>query len=63
MLAEKIASNLMADLSRADPCAREGALLSFIPTLSSGMSPALRETTQNVLRKYPSTVEMALAWD
>jgi len=41
LLASMIARNLAADLQTADLGAQGGTLLSFVPTLSIGMSPAL----------------------
>jgi hypothetical protein len=43
-----IARNLALDLASAFPADRTGALLSFGPTLSEGMSPALRRVVERV---------------
>jgi len=47
-LALAIARCLAADLAVARTATREGALLSFIPTLSAGMSPKLAQTAEAV---------------
>ena len=62
LLAEQIARALLADLRHDQPRKNEGSLLSFVPTLSSGMSPALFEVTKRVLRTYPPNSELALLW-
>jgi DNA (cytosine-5)-methyltransferase 1 len=54
LLAYKFAAALARDLGRATSSHREGALLSFIPTLSSGYSPMLRLITEIVQEKYLS---------
>ena len=46
--AEAVAMSVMADLSDRRPSSRGGQLLSFVPTLSSGMSPALRAVCRQV---------------
>lgn len=48
LLAVSIAQNLMNDLKYAKATKKEGALLSFIPTLSTGMSPVLQTVTNEV---------------
>lgn len=48
LLALHIARTLASDLSRPILSSGNGALLSFIPTTSSGMSPALRKTADLV---------------
>jgi len=48
LLASTIAINLARDLRAVQPIEREGALLSFIPTLSTGMSPALSLVTNRI---------------
>ncbi len=62
LFGERIARSLLADLSEDPMRAGEGALLSFVPTLSSGMSPALFEVTRRVRRTFPPTSEGALLW-
>lgn len=48
VLASVIAHALAQDLRTAEPSCREGSLLSFVPTLSTGMSPALDSVTRKV---------------
>jgi hypothetical protein len=50
LLAFNIARSVLADLRRADQHPAPGAILSFLPTLSTGMSPALKEATTRVLK-------------
>ena len=45
LLAEAIARGLADDLRRREPKEQAGALLSFVPALSSGVSPALQQVT------------------
>lgn len=52
LLAERIGQVLLADLERAKPKIRGGALLTFTPTLSSGLSPALRAVCDLVARDF-----------
>jgi DNA (cytosine-5)-methyltransferase 1 len=54
MFAEQVAKHLVAEL-RADPTqnASKGRLLSFVPTMSEGMSPALQQITAIVQRTFP----------
>ncbi len=55
VLACAIATSLMEDLSRrADAKLQEGALLSFVPTLSDGYSPALRRVSDLVNGEFES---------
>mgnify|MGYP001566162551 FL=1 len=56
-LAEVIALNLKRDLENAlsNPSAESGALLSFVPTASNGMSPVLEDLTSRIRQKYPNT--------
>jgi DNA (cytosine-5)-methyltransferase 1 len=53
--AEVIARHLHADLRNAEPRDSDGTLLSFVPTLSTGMSPALEEVTRLVRKRYLGT--------
>jgi DNA (cytosine-5)-methyltransferase 1 len=46
--ARVIARSILKDLGNATPQRVRGALLSFVPTVSSGMSPALEHLTQRV---------------
>lgn len=59
-----LASNLASDLLRSSrECERGGALLSFVPTLSDGCSPALKrviDTVNHRFRKYIQSQEMFL---
>lgn len=48
LLAHAIASTLASDLAHLAPMSIEGALLSFIPTLSEGFSPVLCRVTELV---------------
>lgn len=52
-LAEVLARSLAADLQTASPDSYRGALLSFVPTLSTGMSPILATVDQRVCRAFP----------
>lgn len=53
LFAYQVALSLKADLLRCPrPHSGNGALLSFIPTLSEGSSPALRNMTNQVKRRY-----------
>ena len=54
LLAQCIAESLRKDLDLKQPTVGPGALLSFIPTLASGMSPALEEVTQRVKQRFLS---------
>jgi len=51
-LAYAIARNLQEDLLNAKPAKPEGALLSFVPTLSEGSSPVLKQVTEQVNLKF-----------
>jgi DNA (cytosine-5)-methyltransferase 1 len=51
LLAMQIADGLRRDLENYEMRNTGGALLSFIPTTSAGMSPALHRTTQLVARR------------
>lgn len=62
LLAERIARSLLTDLSQRPTRNSDGALLSFVPTLSSGMSPALLDVTRRVLSQFPLSREMAFSW-
>ena len=52
LLASKIADTILESLQSATICAEPGALLSFVPTLSSGMSPALEKVVREVRSRY-----------
>jgi DNA (cytosine-5)-methyltransferase 1 len=65
LLAERIALSLMNDLKNARAAASTGALLTFVPTLSAGMSPALDAVTRSVRRRFGSAVaksQLSLQW-
>lgn len=51
-LAEAIALNLLADLRNRPQVKQPGALVSFVPTLSNGMSPALKNTCDIVRDRF-----------
>jgi DNA (cytosine-5)-methyltransferase 1 len=51
LLALRIAQSLRLDLERLKSVSEEGALLSFAPTTSTGMSPALQRTTELLVRQ------------
>ena len=52
LLALRIAETLRQDIAEICPDRRRGALLSFVPTLSSGMSPALEEVIRRVKQRF-----------
>jgi DNA (cytosine-5)-methyltransferase 1 len=52
LLALAIARNLAADLQIAKPGTQNGALLSFVPTLSVGTSPALDAVTKTIISRF-----------
>jgi DNA (cytosine-5)-methyltransferase 1 len=51
-LGRVIAQTLREQLEAASPSKTEGRLLSFVPTLSTGMSPALDSITARVQRRF-----------
>jgi len=53
LLASKIADAVLESLQSAAIRAEPGALLSFVPTLSNGMSPALGKVVREVRSRYP----------
>lgn len=53
LLASKIAAAVLGSLQSATIRAEPGALLSFVPTLSNGMSPALEKVLREVRSCYP----------
>jgi DNA (cytosine-5)-methyltransferase 1 len=62
-LAQVIAATLAQDLEKAASSVTTGALLSFVPTLSNGMSPALESVTKLIVRRFApvsGTEQMAL---
>jgi DNA (cytosine-5)-methyltransferase 1 len=66
LLAEHIARHLLTGIAGAEQCRSSGKLLSFVPTLSTGMSPALEAVVRTVKSRFCDTAEtkkqMAL-WD
>lgn len=68
MLGEVLGRALAMDLRKAQPEQQRGALLSFIPTLSTGMSPALQHVVHRIEKLFgqaasaPKT-QMVLGWD
>lgn len=65
LLAEAIGRSLVQDLSEAERIHSEGALLSFIPTVSNGVSPALRHVINRVNQQFAHrlTIEEHTLWD
>jgi DNA (cytosine-5)-methyltransferase 1 len=65
LLAQAIGQNLVRDLVSAKPVHSEGALLSFIPTVSDGVSPALRNVINRVNQLFIQrlTIEEHMLWD
>lgn len=65
-LALLIASNLRAELEAYPKATENGRLLSFVPTLSMGMSPALESIAECVQRRYalmaPINMEQMTLW-
>jgi DNA (cytosine-5)-methyltransferase 1 len=63
-LARAVAQTLRNDLERAEACEAEGAVLSFEPAYSNGMSPALATTVNLVrerfFRSQPKQVQLEL---
>jgi DNA (cytosine-5)-methyltransferase 1 len=62
LLAEVIARSLLNDLSTCTDRVRPGALLSFTPTLSTGMSPILDQVTKRVENRYGRQIEQGVLW-
>lgn len=60
--AEVIARSLLHDLRTNTDGTRPGALLSFIPTLSAGMSPILDHVKRKVEERYGGGVEQGVLW-
>jgi DNA (cytosine-5)-methyltransferase 1 len=57
LFALAIASQLARDLREAKPTQNDGALLSFVPTLSDGCSPALKQVIGLVQNTFPLHLE------
>lgn len=66
LLAECVGRSLLKSLEAASGRkSAEGALLSFVPTLSTGMSPALANVTDRVRRRFKltsDTQQLAFQW-
>jgi DNA (cytosine-5)-methyltransferase 1 len=65
LLAAVFAQQLSKDLAYATPGTKPGALLTFVPTLSSGSSPILKEVTDKVsetFRPVESSGQLSLTW-
>jgi DNA (cytosine-5)-methyltransferase 1 len=56
-LAFAIAASLMKDLLNQKSTLKEGALLSFVPTLAEGCSPALKYVTESVNSRFEQYVQ------
>lgn len=65
LLAQRVAESLRQDLASLRPTRGPGALLSFVPTLSTGMSPALEEVTHRVKQRFTSGAKQKVLqlWD
>jgi DNA (cytosine-5)-methyltransferase 1 len=60
LLAQKIAERLLRDLNTPRETNPGGALLTFVPTLSSGMSPALESVARRVRRQFGASTQREL---
>jgi DNA (cytosine-5)-methyltransferase 1 len=60
--AEVIGKSLLNDLRRSIDRARPGALLSFTPTLSTGMSPILDQVSKKIEIRYGGRIEQGVLW-
>lgn len=65
LLAQQIAESLRQDLAAMRPSRGPGALLSFAPTLSTGMSPVLELVTRRVKQRFLSGAKQKVLqlWD
>jgi DNA (cytosine-5)-methyltransferase 1 len=65
LLARTIGESLIGDLTSAAPRPGEGRILSFVPTLSTGMSPALARVTGRVRSAFAGkrNPKEVLLWD
>jgi DNA (cytosine-5)-methyltransferase 1 len=61
-LAEVIARHLRRDIEDAKTSALPGKLLSFVPTLSTGMSPMLEKVSKRVDQTYGNHAEQGVLW-
>ena len=57
-LAEALGRSLFADLTTNAVFHEAGALLSFVPTMADGMSPALARTVANVYARFPEAAPL-----
>ena len=57
LLAEHIARHLLSSIACAEQCHSSGKLLSFVPTLSTGMSPALEAVVRTVKSRFCDTTK------
>ena len=62
LLGKVIGELLARDLQRAVACPGNGQLLSFVPTLSKGMSPVLERVAKRVRSRFLKKKELSL-WD
>jgi DNA (cytosine-5)-methyltransferase 1 len=65
-LAEVFARALLDDMRQQLPSDRGGALLTFVPTLSEGMSPVLEDVVRKVARRFLARARresQRLLWD
>ena len=64
LLAERIADAVRASLPMCANAPERGALISFIPTLSTGMSPILAEVVDRISARFrpQNGSQMSLAW-
>jgi DNA (cytosine-5)-methyltransferase 1 len=66
LLSEKIARSLIHDLGKSNKHYSSGALLSFLPTYSSGLSPVLESVVGKVTKRFNGIVDKRLQrslWD
>lgn len=66
LLAQRIAELLLADLNTPQETKSGGTLLTFVPTLSNGMSPALESVVCEVRRRFGAGAKKELQralWD
>ena len=65
LLAQRIGESLIQELQMAKPTYSYGALLSFIPTVADGVSPALRNVIDRVNQQFrpPEVLEQITLWD
>lgn len=65
LLAQVIGQSLVRDLNNVKPVDSEGALLSFVPTVSDGVSPSLRHVINRVNQQFIHrlAVEQHTLWD